>query len=117
MPFADDPDDRLGCPGTRGDGKWLPVRRVITIASGSTAMVMPYTWLPGSSIRDSPGSKKGQTCVGATGKHAENKGVERVEFRSVAGGGRRCTLQCADVKKMLACVAGLADGAGPGTEQ
>ena len=53
--------------------------------------------------------------MGATGKLAENTGEKRVAFRTAAGGDRRCTFHCADVNNMLACVAGLADGSGPGT--
>ena len=59
---------------------------------------------------------RGQKFIGATGKPAYNSGEKKVEFRIASGGDRRCTFQTSDVNKMLACVAGLADGAGPGGE-
>ena len=54
--------------------------------------------------------------VGATGKTALNIGQKGVEFKTNAGQDRRCTFQCSDVNKILACVAGLAEGGGLGQE-
>ena len=116
LAVADDPDDRNDCPGTQGSGKWLKVRKGITIDSGSAAFVMPETWLPGFKTVPSPGSKRGQKFIWATGKPAYNSGEKQLEFRIASGGDRRCTFQTSDVNQMLACVAGLADGAGPGGE-
>ena len=56
---ADDLGDRPVCLGAQGDGKWVKVRKGITIDSGSAAFVMLETWLPGFETQESPGSRKG----------------------------------------------------------
>ena len=116
LALADDDNDKPECPGVVGEGDWVRIRKGITIDSGAAAFVMPEAWSPGFEKEESICSKGGQQIIGATGTVTKNTGQRKIEFRTNEGQDRRGTFQCADVTKILACVAGLADGAGPGQE-
>ena len=96
-------------PGTIGEGKWLKIKDGITIGSGSSAFVMPTQWLPGIPIEESPGSRRGQTFVGATGNAANNDGQRTLQFITNEGQGRSMKMQCSSVNKCLGSVGGMAD--------
>ena len=114
--LVDDDAGRKDCLGTTGDGEWRRVRKWITLDLGSAAFVMPEKWLPRFEKRPSAGSAKGQKFAGATAKVAPNIGEKTIEFRTSGGHDRRGTVQPSDVNEILACVAGIADGPGPGEE-
>ena len=96
-------------PGTTGEGPWLGITNGITVDSGSAAFVMPTSWLPGLPVQESPGSKRGQKFVGATGRTVANDGQKELKFLTDDGKGRRFKMQCGDVNKCLGSVGGITD--------
>ena len=87
----------------------LRIKNGITMDSGSAAFVMPTRWLPMFELQQSKGSLAGQRYVGATGNVVPNEGEKHVEFVTGDGQDRALTFQCADLNKMLAGIAGVAD--------
>lgn len=75
-------------PGTVGEGDWVKVKDCIITGSGSSAFVMPTSWLPGIAIEEPPGSRRGQHSLGATGKTAANDGQRVLKFPTDEGQGR-----------------------------
>ena len=82
---------------------YVKIKHGITMDTGSAAFVMPTRWLPMFPLEK--GEKAGQRYVGATGKVVQNEGQKNVRFVTRDHEARELTFQCADVNKMLACVA------------
>ena len=100
--------------GVVKEGKWLRIRNGMTMDSGSSVFVMPSDWLEMFELRESTGSKKGQTYVAAAkdGKPIVNEGEKTIKFYakpSLKAQKRKLIFQVAKVNKMLASVAGFCD--------
>ena len=100
--------------GVIKEGAWLRVRNGMTMDSGSSVFVMPTGWLEMFELRESVGSKKGQTYVAAAkdGKPIVNEGEKTVKFYAkptLSAAKRKLVFQVAKVNKMLASVAGFCD--------
>ena len=100
--------------GVVNEGEWLRVRNGITMDSGSAVMVMPSGWLQMFQLRESEGSKRGQTYVAAAkdGKPIVNEGEKTIKFFTkpdLESERRQLTCQVAAVNKMLASIAGFCD--------
>ena len=86
----------------------------MTMDSGASVFVMPSSWLDMFELRESVGSRKGQTYVAAAkdGKPIRNEGEKVIKFYtkpSLKAARRKLTFQVAAVNKMLASVAGFCD--------
>ena len=70
-PFDADEKDE----GLMGEGKWLRIRKSITMDSGSSVFVVPSGWLKMFVMTESEGSRKGQTYQAASkdGKPIRNE--------------------------------------------
>ena len=100
--------------GVVKEGAWLRIRNGMTMDSGSSVFVMPTDWLDMFELRESVGSKKGQTYVAAAkdGKPIKNEGERTIRFYgkpSKDAQKRKLTFQVAKVNNMLASVAGFCD--------
>ena len=100
--------------GVVKQGKWLRIRNGMTMDSGSSVFVMPSDWLEMFELRESTGSKKGQTYVAAAkdGKPIVNEGEKTIKFYakpSLKAQKRKLIFQVAKVNKILASVAGFCD--------
>jgi hypothetical protein len=100
--------------GVIREGKWLRVKNGITMDSGSSVMVMPKDWLGMFPLRESEGSRRGQTYVAAAkdGAPILNEGERIVKFYtkpSMTAEKRKITIQVAKVHKILASVAEFCD--------
>ena len=102
-------DDQDEVPGTVGNGTLVKIKDGIAVDSGSLTFVMPTKWLPGLPTEPPPGSKRGQTFVGATGRTLANTGQWHVNVFVDDGMGRKFNKQCGDVSKMLGSVGCMAD--------
>ena len=96
------------------EGKWLRIRNGMTMDSGASVFVMPSDWLDMFELRESVGSRRGQTYVAAAknGKPILNEGEKVVKFftkPSLKAKRRKLIFQIAKVNKMLASVAGFCD--------
>ena len=100
--------------GVVKEGAWLRIRNGMTMDSGASVFVMPTGWLDMFELRESVGSKKGQTYIAAAkdGKPIANEGEKTIKFYakpSKSAQKRKLTVQVAKVNKMLASVAGFCD--------
>ena len=100
--------------GVVKEGAWLRIRNGMTMDSGASVFVMPTDWLEMFELRESAGSKKGQTYIAAAkdGKPIKNEGEKTIKFYTKpnkASQKRKLTFQVANVNKMLASVAGFCD--------
>ena len=100
--------------GVIKEGAWLRIRNGMTMDSGSSVFVMPTGWLDMFELRESVGSKKGQTYIAAAkdGKPIMNEGEKTIKFYAKPSKNaekRKFTFQVAKVNKMLASVAGFCD--------
>ena len=100
--------------GVINEGRWLRVKNGMTMDSGASVFVMPSSWLDMFELRESAGSRKGQTYVAAAkdGKPIRNEGEKVIKFYtkpSKSASRRKLTFQVAAVNKMLASVAGFCD--------
>ena len=100
--------------GVVKEGAWLRIRNGMTMDSGSSVFVMPTGWLEMFDLRESVGSRKGQTYIAAAkdGKPIANEGEKTIKFYAKPNKNaqkRKLTFQVAKVNKMLASVAGFCD--------
>ena len=100
--------------GVVKQGKWLRIRNGMTMDSGSSVFVMPSDWLEMFELRESTGSKKGQTYVAAAkdGKPIVHEGEKTINIYakpSLKAQKRKLIFQVAKVNKMLASVEGFCD--------
>ena len=111
-PFGETPVRDIN--GVVREGKWLRIKNGITMNSGSSVFVMPPGWLQMFALRESTGSRKGQTFVAAAkdGKPIANEGEKTIKFftkPSLESERRKMTCQVAKVNKIRGSVAGTCD--------
>ena len=68
--------------GVINEGRWLRIKNGMTMDSGASVFVMPSSWLDMFELRESVGSRKGQTYVAAAkdGKPIRNEGEKVFKF-------------------------------------
>ena len=83
----------------------------MTMDSGSSVFVIPSGWLKMFAMRESAGSKRGQTYQAAAkgGKPIVNEGEKEVKFYTNDGEKRRIVCQVARVNKLLASIGEICD--------
>jgi hypothetical protein len=111
-PFGNVPVSAVN--GVIKEGSWLRVRNGITMDSGASVFVIPTDWLQMFQIRESEGSKRGQTYTAAAkdGKPIVNEGEKTIKFftgPSLDAEKRKLVCQVAKVNKILASIAGFCD--------
>ena len=106
-PFDADEKDE----GLMGEGKWLRIRNGITMDSGSSVFVVPSGWLKMFVMKESEGSRKGQTYRAASkdGKPIHNEGEKEIKFCLSNGAKRKMVCQVAKVNKILASMGQICD--------
>ena len=83
----------------------------MTMDSGSSVFVVPSGWLKMFAVRESVGSKRGQTYQAAAkgGAPIVNRGEKEIRFYTNDGDKRKVVCQVAKVNKLLASIGEICD--------
>ena len=98
--------------GLIDEGRYYRIRNGVTMDSGCSVFVMPSGWLSMFELKESEGSKRGQTFQAAAKNSApiHNEGQRTVQFMTKNGDKRKMTCQVAAVNKILASIGQICDG-------
>ena len=89
------------------EGQWTRVKTVVD--SGAVDSVAPTTMAPTVEIQSSPGCRRGQYYLSASGDRLANLGQQRLNVTTDEGEGRSVTFQVAEVNRPLTSVAKICD--------
>ena len=87
--------------------KWVKVKSIMD--SGASAPVAPPDMLPHVTVRESPGSKRGQTFSSASKHKLKNLGEQRIYTCTEEGEETEILFQIADISKPLVSVSSICE--------
>ena len=79
------------------------------VDSGAVDSVAPASMAPGVAIQESPGSRRGQNYLSASGERLPNQGQQVLSIHTDAGDRMSATFQIADVSRPLTSVGKICD--------